>query len=109
MSDDKTRTEEAVDRTEPADESIKLSRRKILQGVAVEFTALGALAGLLAAFGATGIGYVLADRVFELEYVVNPLHWLIGLLIGSIIVGVTGTLATRKAVNEPPVTVLREG
>ena len=27
---------------------------------------------------------------------------------GSILVGVTGTLATRKAVNEPPVTVLRD-
>ena len=84
-------------------------RSKILQGVAIEFTVLGAMAGLLAALGATGIGYVLATRVFDLDYVINPLHWLVGIVAGSLIVGITGTLATRKAVNEPPVTVLREG
>lgn len=84
-------------------------RSKILQGVAIEFTVLGAMAGLLAALGATGIGYVLATRVFDLDYAINPLHWLVGIVAGSLIVGVTGTLATRKAVSEPPVTVLREG
>jgi len=84
------------------------SRRKILQGIAVEFTALGALAGLLAAIGATGVGYVLAEKIFHLEYTVNPVLWLAGLLIGSFVVGVTGTWATRKAVNEPPVVVLRD-
>jgi putative ABC transport system permease protein len=84
------------------------SRRKILQGVAVEFTALGGLAGLLAALGATGIGYQLAERVFKLQYPISPNLWLAGLLVGAAVVGVTGTLATRRAVSEPPVTVLRE-
>jgi putative ABC transport system permease protein len=83
-------------------------RRKILQGVAVEFTALGGLAGALAALGATAIGYVLAERVFDLDYAVSPLLWPVGLVVGSVLVGLTGTLATRKAVTEPPVTVLRE-
>ena len=85
------------------------SRRKILQGIAVEFVALGSLAGLLAALGATGVGYVLAERIFDLGYTVNPVLWLAGFLIGSIVVGVTGTWATRKAVIEPPVVVLRDG
>ena len=84
-------------------------RRKILQGVAVEFTALGGLAGLLAAIGATGIGFLLAERVFQLDYVTNPYLWIAGLLVGGALVGATGTLATRKAVSEPPVAVLREG
>lgn len=84
-------------------------RRKILQGVAVEFTALGGLAGVLAAIGATTIGYLLAERVFELDYVTNPYLWIVGLLFGGALVGATGTLATRKAVSEPPVAVLREG
>lgn len=83
-------------------------RRKILQGVAVEFTALGALAGGLAAFGATAIGLVLAQRVFDLDYTVSPWLWPAGLLLGSALVGLTGMLATRKAVNEPPVAVLRD-
>lgn len=83
-------------------------RRKILQGVAVEFTALGALSGALAALGATAIGLVLAQKVFDLHYVASPLLWPAGLLLGCMLVGLTGTLATRKAVNEPPVNVLRD-
>jgi putative ABC transport system permease protein len=83
-------------------------RRTILQGIAVEFTVLGCLAGGLAAFGATLVGWVMAEQVFELDYTLNPYLWLIGLILGSAIVGLTGTWATRKAVSEPPVAVLRE-
>jgi putative ABC transport system permease protein len=82
-------------------------RKVILQGIISEFVALGALAGLLGAMGASGIGYLLAENLFDLEYHFDPLLWLFGLTAGAIIVGVTGTLATRKAVNEPPVKVLR--
>jgi putative ABC transport system permease protein len=85
------------------------SRRKILQGIAVEFIVLGGLAGVLAALGATAVGFVLAEQIFELDYVINPNLWVIGILAGAVVVGVTGTLATRKAVTEPPVVVLRDG
>jgi len=85
------------------------SRRKILQGIAIEFIALGSLAGILAALGASAVGYVLAEQIFNLDYTVNPNLWVIGLLAGTVVVGVTGTLATRKAVTEPPVVVLRNG
>lgn len=83
------------------------SRRKILQGIAVEFVALGSLAGVLAALGATAVGYVLAEQIFDLDYVIDPILWVVGLLVGTVVVGLTGTLATRKAVTEPPVVVLR--
>ena len=66
-----------------------------------------ALAGFLAALGASIVGFGLARFVFDLGYTIDPVLWLAGLLSGAIIVGVTGTVATRKAVNEPPVTVLR--
>jgi len=84
-------------------------RGQILRGIAAEFVALGSLAGFLAALGASAVGFLLARFVFDLEYTVDPLLWATGLLSGAIIVGVTGTLATRKAVNEPPVRVLRNG
>ncbi|MEJ2139228.1 MAG: FtsX-like permease family protein [Gammaproteobacteria bacterium] len=84
-------------------------RRQILQGIAAEFLALGALAGFLAALGATAVGYALARFVFDLSYRIDPWLWIVGLVAGSTIVGITGTLATRKAVNEPPVRVLRNG
>lgn len=84
-------------------------RRKIMQGLAVEFTALGTMAGLLAAFGATAVGWVVAEQAFELDYGLNPWVWLAGCVAGAAVVGFCGTLATRSAVNEPPVAVLREG
>jgi putative ABC transport system permease protein len=85
------------------------SRRQILKGIAAEFIALGALAGTLAAIGASVVSYFLAQQVFNLDYQIDPLVWVAGLFTGAIIVGLTGTLATRKAVNEPPVAVLRNG
>ncbi|TFG84177.1 MAG: FtsX-like permease family protein [Chromatiales bacterium] len=85
------------------------ARRKILQGVAIEFVTLGSLAGVLAAVGATLLGWGLATYAFKLEYTVSALLWPLGLAAGALIVGITGTLATRRAVNEPPVAVLRDG
>jgi putative ABC transport system permease protein len=83
-------------------------RGKILQGVAVEFVTLGGLAGVLAALGATLAGFLLSVYAFEIDYRPDPLLWLVGLGAGALVVGATGTLATRRAVQEPPVAVLRE-
>ena len=44
-----------------------------------EFLVLGALAGLVAAAGATAIGWVLADRVFKIPFEANPMVWVYGI------------------------------
>lgn len=88
--------------------TLGVSRRTILQGVAIEFVTLGSLAGVLAAIGATLLGWGLATYVFKLQYGLSPLLWPLSLLAGALLVGITGTLAIRHAVNEPPITVLRE-
>jgi putative ABC transport system permease protein len=85
------------------------SRLTVLQGVAAEFTVLGLLSGTLAAMGATTAGYFLATEVFNLHYTFNPYIWLIGLLAGAVLVGVSGTWATRSVVNHPPMATLRGG
>jgi putative ABC transport system permease protein len=82
-------------------------RGVVLQGVAAEFTALGLLAGTLAAGGASTIGYLIATRVFELPYSPSALLWIGGLVGGAAIVGVSGTLAVRSVVNQSPVATLR--
>ena len=82
-------------------------RSVVLQGVAAEFIALGLLAGTLAAVGAGGIGFFVARELFELDYMPGPLLWLAGLAAGGLVVGVSGTLAARSVVNEPPVSTLR--
>src|SRR6202166_2102418 len=99
---DERRYESAMLRT------LGASRGTVLQGVAAEFSALGFLSGALAAFGATGIGWVLARRLFSLQFAVDPWVWVLGLVCGTILVGVSGTLATRRVVNTPPIVTLRD-
>ncbi|MEM9171102.1 MAG: FtsX-like permease family protein [Pseudomonadota bacterium] len=83
------------------------SRRVVLLGILAEFSALGLLAGLCASLGATAIGHVVATEVFDLQLSVDPVLWLIGVLAGWLVVGVSGTLAARSAVETPPVRTLR--
>jgi putative ABC transport system permease protein len=82
-------------------------RSVVLQGVAAEFTALGLLAGTLAAVGAGVVGYLIATKLFDLAYAPGPVLWISGLLAGAIVVGISGTLAVRSVVNESPVATLR--
>src|SRR5690606_16830875 len=82
-------------------------RAVVLQGVAAEFAALGLLAGMLAAVGAGVIGFVVAAELFELDYAPGPGLWLVGVLAGTAVVGVSGTLAVRSGGNHSPVATLR--
>jgi putative ABC transport system permease protein len=83
------------------------SRRRVLGGVAVEFVAIGLLAGLLASTGAGLAAWHLAVNVYELEYHFSPVIWLTGPVLGMIFVGISGLLATWKVVTHSPVNVLR--
>jgi len=82
-------------------------RRVVLAGVAVEFAALGAISGVLAAAGASAVTWLLARRVFQLEFANDPLVWIIGLVAGLVVVGGAGVLATRSVVTRPPASILR--
>jgi putative ABC transport system permease protein len=99
---DERRYESAMLRT------LGASRSTVLQGVAAEFSALGFLSGTLAAFGATGVGWILARRLFSLHYTLDPWVWVVGLVCGTLLVGLSGTLATRRVVNTPPILTLRD-
>ena len=99
---DERRYESAMLRT------LGASRGTVLQGVAAEFSALGFLSGTLAAFGATGVGWILARRLFALEFTLDPWVWVTGLVCGTVLVGLSGTLATRSVVNTPPIVTLRD-
>ena len=83
------------------------SRNRVLGGVAVEFIAIGLLAGVLAATGASLAGYLLATNLFELDYGFSPTLWLGGILSGVVFVGLSGLAATWRVVTHAPVSVLR--
>ena len=83
------------------------SRRRVLLGVAVEFLAIGFLAGLLASTGAGLAAWHLAVNVYELQYHFSPVIWLTGPLLGMVFVGASGLIATWRVVTHSPVSVLR--
>ena len=47
-------------------------RGVVARGLAAEFLALGVIAGLLAAVGASGIGFLLARHVFDIAFTFKP-------------------------------------
>ena len=73
-----------------------------------EFLVLGALAGLIAAAGATATGWALADQVFSVRFDPDPRIWLYGIVGGALAVTLAGWLGTRATVRQPPLAILRQ-
>lgn len=84
-------------------------RATVLSGLAVEFGAIGLLAGVLAAAVASLGGFLLATRVLDIPYRPNPALWAAGIAAGTMLVTGAGLLATRAAVARPPLATLRQG
>ncbi|MFZ0791413.1 MAG: FtsX-like permease family protein, partial [Chromatiaceae bacterium] len=82
-------------------------RRALLGSLAVEFTAAGLLAGLVASIFAELTGWLLADQLFGLAFRFNPVLWLTGVLGSGLLVGLAGTLATYPLLVHPPLQSLR--
>jgi putative ABC transport system permease protein len=100
-SRDERRYESAMLRT------LGASRKRVLAGAATEFAAIGLLAGVLAASGASLAGYLIADKLFELEYHFSFLLWLTGPVAGMVLVGLSGMVASWRVITRAPVSVLR--
>ena len=83
------------------------SRKQIMQALAAEFGALGALSGLMATGLAAVLAYVLATQVLNVPYHLSPLLWVYGVVGGALGVGLAGVLGSRKVVSQPPLTTLR--
>ncbi len=82
-------------------------RRTLLTGLLSEFITLGMLSGLLAAFGATAIGSVIGAQFLDLTLQVQPLWWLVGMLVGAVGVGLAGVLGARAVLRQSPMQTLR--
>lgn len=85
------------------------SSGQLIRAQAAEFFVVGALSGVLAAIGATALGYVLADRVLNVPYQINPTVWMVGLAAGAIGVSIAGLIGTRRVVKAAPMATLRRG
>jgi putative ABC transport system permease protein len=83
-------------------------RLQLRQTLAVEFAAMGAIAGGLAGVGASLVGWLLASRVFEMSYSPALAPVVVGALVGGLGVMVAGGLGARKLIRQPPLELLRD-
>jgi putative ABC transport system permease protein len=100
---DERRYESAMLRT------LGASRRTVLFGVLLEFALLGLSAGLIAAAAAATGARLLATGILNIPYNADPALWVAGGATGALLVCVAGWLATRTALNPPPMQILRQG
>ncbi len=83
-------------------------RRLVMGSLLIEFCALGLFAGVLATVGSEVTVFLLETQIFELQYQFNPQLWILGPIVGVVLIGAVGMLATRRVVDTPPANVLRE-
>lgn len=84
------------------------TRRELARAQWFECLLVGASAGLLAAAGASLVGWVLAERVFEFEWQFSPHVWVIGIAVGIICAFSGGWFGLRNVLSRPPIQTLRE-
>jgi putative ABC transport system permease protein len=83
------------------------SRVQIRRAHLAEFSLIGAIAGFVAAAGASGLAYYIAHRILHLQYAPDPAVWLIGIAGGTLGVAAAGYLGTRRVLQVAPLKVLR--
>ena len=84
------------------------TRRQLEQAQLIEFSLVGALAGLLAASGAAAMGWALATYQFKFDWGFDPAVWLVGLVAGALCAVAGGWLGLRNVLRQPPLQTLRE-
>ena len=84
------------------------TRSQLSRSQWIEFGLVGGLAGLLAAGGATAVGWSLAYFVFDFEWIFSPVVWLAGIAIGAACAFIGGWIGLRNVLNHPPLQTLRE-
>ena len=80
-------------------------RSMIFASVLSEFSLMGALAGFMAATGAS-IGGAWLAHALELNYRFNATLWIVGVVASTLLLGAAGAISTRSMVNVPPRAVL---
>ncbi|MGI9328452.1 MAG: ABC transporter permease [Pseudomonadales bacterium] len=83
------------------------TRSLVAGSLAIEFAALGLLAGLVAAVGAEIAVAVLNDQVFGLTPRAHGWLWFAGPLLGGALIMAIGLISTRTLIHTPPMLALR--
>ena len=86
------------------------ARRELLRKAnRLEFTLLGALAGLLAIVAAELITWLLYRFALNLDWQPHYLLWLLVPTAGALLIGIAGAIGTRAVVNQSPMQLINRG
>jgi putative ABC transport system permease protein len=84
-----------------------MTRLGIAAMLAVEFTAIGLVAGLIGVGGGNLLSWVVITRGMELDWQLQPLPQVIALTLAVLLTAATGILSCRRALQQPPAVILR--
>jgi putative ABC transport system permease protein len=79
------------------------------QALLAELAVVGAIAGLIAAGGASFLGQLLARNVFQLDMPLNLWLFPLASAVGATLAVGIGWLAVRQLLNTPPILAMRAG
>lgn len=85
------------------------TRTQLVRAQWVECVLVGACAGVLAATGASLVGWVLARQVFDFAWSFSPLALLAGPVLGVVCALAGGWFGLNSVLSRPPILTLREG
>jgi putative ABC transport system permease protein len=87
--------------------TLGMTRLGIAAMLAVEFTAIGLVAGLIGVGGGNLLSWVVITRGMELDWQLQPLPQVIALTLAVLLTAATGILSCRRALQQPPAVILR--
>ena len=83
------------------------STRTLGTMLALEYCALGLLAGLIGAAGALGLSWAVTKYLFEIPWEPAPVLLSIGTLLTALLVGTIGVVASADVLRKKPLSTLR--
>jgi len=83
------------------------SKKQLSEAQWIEYSLVGALAGMLASSGAALIGWILATRVFNFNFQPSLWLWVAGVAAGCVCALLGGWIGLRDVLKHPPLLSLR--
>lgn len=84
------------------------SKRQLQAILSVEFLTIGAAAGLLGAVVALGMSWYVTNYIAGLDFVLQWWMLLLGLVVGSIMMWISGIVSAGRALQTAPIMLLRD-
>lgn len=84
------------------------TRRQLARAQWVECALVGGSAGALAATGAALVGWLLAHQIFDFDWTLSPVIWIVGVALGILSALAGGWFGLKNVLSRPPMLTLRE-